>query len=125
MPSRFEQYFYENAMPMLRDNLGIEVKLQTDADETAAFVATYINRQDESVELETGLPTTMVSRDWFLLSELLVIGGTTVAPRAGMLIVETDSCDVHEIQHVKGMPAVEAGLGGLTWTCHSVRVTPT
>jgi len=123
MPSRFETYFFENAMPMLQDNLGIAVKLKSGVTETAEFVATYSKREDESVEFETGLPLTLVSRDWFLPAADLVIGGTTVAPKAGMRIVEQDSGDEYEIQGVRGMPAVEEDLGGLTWTCHSARVT--
>ena len=90
------------------------------ARQTAAFTAIGSRAEYESIELETGLPIKVVSRDWLLPIASLIAGGVAIEPRAGHRIVE-DGIE-YEICPIAGRPAVEPHSDGYRVMVHSQRV---
>ena len=120
MPSAFADLFEECAQPVMEDWFGTHVILLAGARQTATFTAIGSNAEYESIELETGLPIKVVSRDWLLPIASLIAGGMAIEPRAGHRIVEDEI--EYEICPIAGRPAVEPHTDGYRIKVHSQRV---
>ena len=120
MPSDFAQHFELCAQPIMEDWFGTQVILLAGARQTATFTAIGSNAEYESIELETGLPIKVVSRDWLLPIASLIAGGMAIEPRAGHRIVEDEI--EYEICPIAGRPAVEPHTDGYRIKVHSQRV---
>jgi hypothetical protein len=120
MPSAFADLFEDVAQPVMEDWFGTQVILLAGARQTAAFTAIGTRAEYESIELETGLPIKVASRDWLLPIASLIAGGVAIEPRAGHRIVE-DGIE-YEICPIAGRPAVEPHSDGYRVKVHSQRV---
>lgn len=120
-PSLFSARFEDVAMPMMEDQFGFTVIFKVSTRESEPFTALATDREYEAVELETGMQVKVISRDWILPADSLVVSGSPslVVPRAGHRIVNGD--DEYEIVPVPGKPAVEKHE--YRYLCHSQRVT--
>jgi len=121
VPSLFVETFDDVAMPIFESWFGVTVSLTVGLNTTDTFTAIGSDREYESVELETGLPIKIVSRDWKLPAALLVIDSATVVPKAGNVI--TEGSDEYEIVPIAGRPAVELQEGEYRYLVHSQRIT--
>ncbi len=99
---------------------GLAVTLKKGKEQSDAFTATLDNQEYETVSQETGLPVKIVSTDFYLPAADLVIGGETIEPAAGMVIVEGSA--QYEILPVAGRPAAELQPGGDRWLVHTKKV---
>lgn len=120
MPSAFDAYFEQNAMPVVESQFGVDVTLQVGSKSSSTFTAIGREREYESIELETGLPIKITYRDWLLPLSALVVNGSTVVPKRGDRIIEGE--DAYEIVPIQGRPAVELQQGGYRYLVHSQRV---
>jgi len=119
MPSWFTARFEDVAMPMLETWQGMSIVLTAGSYDTASFTALGGDREYSAIELETGLPIKIVSRDWLLPASSIVINSVTTVPLAGMRITEGD--DEYEIVPIAGRPAVEKQE--YRYLVHSQRIT--
>lgn len=120
MPSAFADLFEDTAQPVMEDWFGTQVILLAGARQTAAFTAIGTRAEYESIELETGLPIKVASRDWLLPIASLIAGGVAIEPRAGHRIVENGI--EFEICPIAGRPAVEPHSDSYRVKVHSQRV---
>jgi hypothetical protein len=120
MPSAFATMFEECAQPVMEDWFGVQVIYLAGARQTATFTAIGSNAEYESIELETGLPIKITSRDWLLPIASLAANGVAIEPRAGHRIIE-DGIE-YEICPIAGRPAVELHSDGYRVNVHSQRV---
>ena len=121
MPSAFAELFEEVAMPAFEDWFGVVVSFTVGTQTSDTFTAIGSDREYESVELETGLPVKIVSRDWLLPVASLVIRGATVAPKSGNII--SDGTTEYTIRPIAGRPAVELQEAEYRYLVHSQRTT--
>ena len=121
MPNAFAQRFESVAMPIMEDQFGAAVVYLAGARQTAAFTGIGSNAEYESIELETGLPIKVVSRDWLLPIASLIASGVAIEPRAGHRITEAGI--EYEVCPIAGRPAVEPHADGYRVLVHSQRVT--
>jgi len=120
MPSAFATMFEDIAQPVMEDWFGTQVILLAGARQTAAFTAIGSRAEYESIELETGLPIKVASRDWLLPIASLIAGGVAIEPRAGHRIVEDEI--EYESCPIAGRPAVEPHSAGYRIKVHSQKV---
>jgi len=121
MPSRFSEQFETVAMPMLETQFGVEVTYWAGYRSSETFTALGSDREYESIELESGLPVKIVSRDWLIPAAMIVIDGVRVTPKAGHRIMEGD--EEYEVVPIAGRPAVELQHGNYRYLLHSQRIT--
>jgi len=117
MPTLFHQAFEARAQLAAEKAFGVVVTLKSGPLVTSSFTATYDSHEYESIEFETGLNVKIVVRDYYLPASSLVIGGNTIEPAAGMVVVE--GSDEFEIMPLPGRPAAELQPGGWRWVVHT------
>ena len=116
--SAFDNDFAE-AEDLLDEVFGGSVTLQRGATTTAAFTASWDLQEYELVD-QRGVVTVFQSRDYLLPKASVVINGSTITPRAGDRILDSDG--VFELLPVGDRPAIEAVAGGTRWLCHTKKV---
>ena len=121
MPSRFAAKFETVAMPMMETQFGVEVTYWVGYRSSETFTAIGSDREYESIELESGLPVKIVSRDWLIPAASIVIDGEVVTPKAGHRIHEEG--EEYEVVPIAGRPAVELQHGNYRYLLHSQRIT--
>lgn len=122
MPTRFQQRFQSQGLPVILREHSSQVQLRSGGDLSSAFTAKYENQVYESIEFETGLPVKTINRDYFLPVASCVINGLTVEPSRGMFIVE-DAVEREILPPRPNSPAVELLAGGYRYLVHTKEVT--
>ncbi len=95
---------------------GVSVTLKVGRNQSDPFDAVFDLQEIVSIEADTRREIKLMSRDYFLPAAALIVNGSTIVPKAGMIIVEGST--EYEILPNSGKPAAELQPDG-TYLVHT------
>jgi len=99
---------------------GVTVTLKVGRGQTAPFTASFDEQETATISEQTRRETKRIARVYYLPAASLIVNGSTVIPRAGMVLV--DGSQEFEILPNPGKKAAELLPDGVTYLAHTKQV---